>query len=172
MKVFVINGAPGAGKDQFVTEVKKVFSSKSCYRVFNISTVDEVKRIATECGWDGTKTLSNRKFLSDLKQLLINWNDFVMKDLKLKVAEIKLISNINPIIFIHSRESNEIKRICAEFNAQSIIIRRASVETMATSNKSDSDVLNYDYDIMVNNNGSLFDLHNRAVEFVERYIKK
>ena len=48
--------------------------------VGNISTVDYVKEIATECGWDGTKTPENRKFLSDLKRVLTEWNEKPLRE--------------------------------------------------------------------------------------------
>lgn len=79
MKIVVINGFPGAGKDEFVSCCKKLIGEPY---VRNISTVDFVKYIATECGWDGTKTPKNRAFLSNLKDLLIEWNDVPFKKIE------------------------------------------------------------------------------------------
>lgn len=76
MEIIVINGFPGAGKDEFVNCCKKLIGEPY---VRNISTVDFVKYIAAECGWDGTKTPENRAFLSDLKDLLTKWNDVPFK---------------------------------------------------------------------------------------------
>ena len=70
MKVFVINGAPGSGKTTFEKFIQEEYSDCAI-----ISTVDYVKTVAKYVGWDGTKTLKNRKFLSDLKDLLTEWED-------------------------------------------------------------------------------------------------
>ena len=84
VKVVVINGMPGCGKttfeemcsdicDPFAVEPTSHVPGFSEGRVLGIdicSTVDFVKVVARQCGWDGTKNLKNRKFLSDLKDLL------------------------------------------------------------------------------------------------------
>ena len=46
-----------------------------------ISTVDFVKEVAKFCGWNGQKTPKDRKFLSDLKNILTQWNDIPYKDI-------------------------------------------------------------------------------------------
>ena len=53
--------------------------------MLNVSTVDKVKEIAAECGWDGVKSPKNRKFLSDLKDLLTEWGDVPYKDIERKL---------------------------------------------------------------------------------------
>ena len=67
MKVIIINGKAEVGKDTLVTMCKDLLGAN---RILNISTVDFVKEVANFCGWDGTKTPENRKFLSDLKDLV------------------------------------------------------------------------------------------------------
>ena len=63
MRVVIINGIGGSGKDTFVVMCKDVLGAN---RVLNISTVDFVKEVAKFCGWDGSKQPEDRKFLSDL----------------------------------------------------------------------------------------------------------
>ena len=79
VKVVIVNGKPGVGKSEFERQCAAQcnlfhrttgFSLGRDLWIDVTSTVDFVKEIATECGWDGTKTLENRKFLSDLKDLL------------------------------------------------------------------------------------------------------
>ena len=68
----------GVGKTTFEAKCKELVAANSTFwydekqrmAVDVISTVDFVKQIARECGWDGVKTPRNRKFLSDLKDLL------------------------------------------------------------------------------------------------------
>ena len=52
MTIFIINGHGGAGKDSFI----KYFTEKvGINYVLNISTVDYVKKIATQLGWQSQK---------------------------------------------------------------------------------------------------------------------
>ena len=81
-----------------------------------LSTVDFVKEIATKCGWDGTKDLKNRKFLSDLKDLLTNWNNVPFNKIVQQVKSIEdewKYYNIDlnrTAIFIDCREPEEIQK--------------------------------------------------------------
>ena len=83
IKVVVVNGRPESGKTTFEEKCKELVNASSTFwldenkrmMVDVISTVDFIKQIAIECGWDGVKTPRNRKFLSDLKDLLTEWND-------------------------------------------------------------------------------------------------
>lgn len=168
MSIFIVNGAPGCGKTTFESMVKLESEKNSCI-VGVYSTIDFVKEIAKKCGWDGTKSPENRKFLSDLKDLLTEWNDVPYKEtLKwIEKFEFRLWQwdvNINrSIIFIDCREPNEIKRLCDTLKAKSILIRRADVENLEASNHADKNVLNYKYDIVIDNNGNLDDLRQKAV---------
>lgn len=169
MKIIVINGQPRAGKDQFVT-----FCQKHCYWCFNISTVDFVKEVAMTCGWDGTKTPKNREFLSNLKDLLTEWNDVPYKKVEreIQLAAGRMEShNFNPdtdgIVFIHCREPEEIARFVEEMGAKSLLMRRPAVESNEQSNHADSEVFNFDYDYTMVNDGSLFDLEVKAVHFLQ-----
>ena len=58
--LIIINGPPRAGKDTFVEMCEEAGA-----RCFNLSTINYIKDLAEELGWDGTKTPKNRKFLSD-----------------------------------------------------------------------------------------------------------
>ena len=172
MKIVLINGKAGCGKDTFVTMCQDVLSIDN---VYNISTVDFVKQVAEYCGWDGAKTPENRKFLSDLKDLLTYWNDVPFK----KVAESVqsccacaslLNSFYNSVIFIHCREPKEIKKLAVEFDATTLLIRRDAAECVEQINHADNEVLNYEYDYVIPNNGSLSELRARAEEFLREHL--
>lgn len=171
MKVVIINGKAGTGKDTFVTMCKDVLGANW---VLNISTVDFVKGVATFCGWDGTKTPANRKFLSDLKDLLTEWDDIPLKRV---CQEIKTWQHLwiasgeydKAIIFIHCREPKEIKKLCDElstYNPITLLIRRDAAECVEQVNHADNEVLNYEYDYIIPNNGPLSELRARAEEFL------
>lgn len=161
MKVFIINGAPGSGKTTFEEFVQGEYSDCAI-----ISTVDYVKTVAKFVGWDGTKTLKNRKFLSDLKDLLTEWEDIPFIN---TIERCKEYENTNYIVFIDCREPDEIERLCIALDAQSIVIRRDEAERIMTSNHADANVLDYYYDIIIDNNGTLNDLKDAAKTFLENF---
>lgn len=169
MKYFIINGRPRSGKDTFVNFCLEELGAFGKL----ISTVDFVKKIATECGWDGTKDLKNRKFLSDLKDLLTNWGDVPYKKTLQEIDMFKFdldywdVSD-KGVVFIMCREPKEIERFERELNAKSVLIRRASVEFEQQSNHADSEVLNHKYDYIIENNGTIDELKEKAKEFLKK----
>ena len=169
MKIIVINGRPRAGKDTFVE-----FCKSHCSWCLNVSTVDFVKEVAKFCGWNGEKTAENRKFLSDLKDLLTQWNDVpfkkVSKEISAFVGEMTMYDfdpEIEGIIFIHCREPKEIARFHKELGAQTLLITRDEVEEEVQSNHADEEVDKYKYDYMIANDGTLQDLEEAAMHFLE-----
>lgn len=169
--IYIINGAAGAGKDEFC---KKVAQITTLHYSKIISTVNLVKTIAFDLGWDGEKRPKDRKFLSDLKDILTEWNDIPFKDIQKQIDNYfneLTYYNIDPreaVVFIMCREPKEITRLSKELNAKSVIIRRKEAEVFAASNHADANVLNYSYDIEIDNNGSLLDLAYQALDFVEQ----
>ena len=133
------------------------------------STVDFVKEVATMCGWDGTKTLENRKFLSDLKDLLTNWDDVPYKMIEHRAKT--LPGDSDWILFVDCREPAEIQKLKEGLNATTVLIRRESVENNETSNASDANVFDYNYDLTIWNNSDIIELENEAKKFIE-YMKK
>ena len=70
-KVVVLNSKGGAGKDTFFGYCEDILGDCAAH----ISTVDLVKEVAESIGWDGTKTLENRRRLSLLKDIMTAWGD-------------------------------------------------------------------------------------------------
>lgn len=182
IQVVVMNGFPESGKTTFedkCIELLGAYASK-------ISTIDGVKHIATLCGWDGTKTPENRKFLSDLKDLLSSWTDYPFKNImahcKSKQFEFDQLFLEDAIgyCFVDSREIPEIKRFKQEMGAVTVLIRRPGDDSHEQSNHADQGVLDYDYDFTIWNDGSIEDLNKKAEQFVDtleadttvKYLKK
>ena len=178
IKVVVCNGKPGVGKSEFQRlcaqqcglfgEEVGFTPDKNLY-VDIISTVDFVKEIAYACGWDGSKTLENRKFLSDLKSLLTEWNDVPNAIIEKHVQS--LPDTIDWIVFVDCREPAEIQKLKERLNATTILIRRPQVENNETSNDSDAKVFDYDYDLNIYNEYGFDELKMLAEHFIE-YMKK
>lgn len=155
-EIIIINGTGGSGKDTFVEFVKKYA------KVFNFSSVDKVKEIATLVGWDGGKTEKDRKFLSDLKRLTTEYNDMAFNSIRSAVEYFE--NSEEEIMFIHIREPEEIARAQAAFNAKTLLIKRAGLDNI-TSNYSDASVENYEYDFKIYND-TLEQLESDALEFI------
>lgn len=159
MKVIVLNGAPESGKDTLV-EIGQSMVTPKCYAT---STVDPIKEIALDCGWDGKKTPRARKFLSDLKDLLTDFNDYPLTHCINYINHVLYffdgadISTEDVIFFIMCREPKEIDRIKHLFGAKTMVVRRPDIEDKRYLTSSDNDVLEYDYDYEVFNDGTIYD---------------
>ena len=167
MKIIVINGAPTAGKDLFVSHCQK-----HLLWCGNFSTVDFVKEVAALCGWDGTKTPKNRAFLSDLKDLLTNWGDVPFKKIERAIclyeAQAKSydFSTNEVLCFVHCREPKEIAKFVEKMGAETLLIRRPDIEGANQSNHADSDVFNYEYDYTIYNDDTKEALEQKAIDFL------
>ena len=173
VKVVIVNGKPGVGKSEFERQCAAQcnlfhrttgFSLGRDLWIDVTSTVDFVKEIAAECGWDGTKTLENRKFLSDLKDLLTRWDDVPFKTIVHRADT--LPNNIDWIMFVDCREPAEIQKLKERLNATTVLIRRPGDEETETSNHADAGVFIYEYDLTIENNSDIMDLAKKAKDFI------
>lgn len=169
-QIFIINGSGGVGKDTFVELVSVELNDilKRFHTVENFSSVDKVKEIAREIGWDGKKREKDRKFLCDLKNLSSNYCDMPFQSMKNKVNEF-IKNDENKFLFLHIREPEEINRAVKEFDAKTILVVRDTVKYI-TSNMADKNVFDYDYDYVIQNNGTITDLKQKAKELIEEVI--
>ena len=176
-QVVIVNGNPGVGKSEFERQCAAQcnlfhrtagFSNGRDLWIDITSTVDFVKEIAVECGWDGTKTLENRKFLSDLKDLLTKWGDVPYKMI---VNRANNLPDMDWIMFVDCREPAEIQKLKEGLNATTLLIRRPGDEETETSNHADAGVFNYEYDLTIENNSDIMDLAKKAKDFIN-YMKK
>lgn len=178
IKVTICNGRPGVGKSEFqrlcaaqcgLFGQEAGFNPDKNLYVDIVSTVDFVKEIAYACGWDGTKTLENRKFLSDLKSLLTEWNDVPNAIIEKHIQS--LPDTCDWLVFVDCREPAEIQKLKERLNATTLLIRRESAENNETSNHADAGVFEYNYDLTIYNNYDIIHLEDEARKFVD-YMKK
>ena len=166
MKVIVINGHAESGKSTFV----KMCSEYPDVDVYEFSMVDAAKAMARIIGWEETnKGPRDRKFLSDLKDLMDTYNDGSFEYIKYQIENFVLPNDINGkrVVFIHAREHDDIERLVNEFNAKTLVIRRKFVEDKPASNHADADWWNYKYDFAVNNNDGIEFLKKNSEDFME-----
>lgn len=160
--VIVINGAGGVGKDTLCSFAEKHF------KVMNVSSITPIKEIAAMCGWQGEKTDKARKFLSDLKALSIEYNDFPTLWAMKKYKE--FLESDNEIMFLHIREGVEIEKFvrATDGKAKTLLIRGGSRMTKSNyGNASDDLVENYPYDYYFVNDKSLEEAELEFINFLK-----
>ena len=169
LRVVIVNGKPGVGKTTFEKFCKDFLGEAFCD---GRSTVDRVKEIATEIGWNGTKDLKSRKLLSDLKDIFTEYNDMPFKDVckHLKTWDDNLVyygvGSHPHVFFIDDREPEHIDRLKNELNAVTVLIRRPGDEKTETSNHADEKVFEYQYDYIIENDDDINAFRRKAQNFV------
>ena len=161
----VINGVGGCGKDTLV-EILGGY-----HKVKNISSITPIKEIAKHCGWNGEKTDKARKFLSDLKKLLTEYNEFPMQYLLAEQEE--FLQTDQEFLFVHIREPHGIEKFKNSSKTKTyalLITPRADLQNKVYGNKSDDEVNNYDYDFTFANDKPLDIIEKEWIEFVENQI--
>ena len=158
--IFIVNGKPRAGKDTFAQILNEYMD------VYKYSSVTKVKEIAKQCGWSGAKEERDRKFLHELKMLTSEYSDMAYQDV---VNEIKKYRNgeIEADVFVVDvREPEEIERLAKEVGAITIFIENNNVPAI-TSNAADANVENYEYDFVIQNNGTMKEFEDEIKIFME-----
>ena len=142
----VINGRGGVGKDT-LCEV-----AATRYLVRNVSSITPIKELAASCGWAGEKTDRARRFLSELKRITAEYNDYPTKWV---AAEYRaFLEGGEQILFVHIREGEEIRKFvdATGGDAKTLLVRanrRMAAHTYG--NASDDMVENYAYDYYFDN---------------------
>lgn len=166
-QVYIINGKPQSGKDTFAEFVKEYAKKDYGLSVTNLSTVDKVKQAALMLGWDGVKDDKGRKFLSDLKAL-----SSALYDGPLNYVINEVVNGDSSIYFVHCREPEGIQQIANKLSElgiveKTILIKNSRSEQIEYNNDSDGNVYNFNYDITINNEGTLEEFKNIARLFAK-----
>lgn len=162
--IIIINGSGGVGKDTICDIVGKHYKTK------NISSVDPIKKIAYENGWDGEKNEKSRKFLADLKQLFVDFNDLPCKYLMAQYQE--FLESDKEILFVHIREPQEISKFKSSIggNCITLLIRGRTPVKKEWHNRADDDVENYKYDFTYDNIKGLEEMENDFLAFFKSVL--
>lgn len=173
MKILIINGVPRSGKSTFCDN-----AHDNCSFIYPISTIDRVKQVALFAGWSGEKNAKGRKFLSDLKDIMTEYDDiphrYVTEFIRNRVGvldRLDMISADNAIFLVQSREPEDIQRFVDELGAKTLLICREDAD-INWGNHADDEVENYQYDYVLYNNGTLEDWQYRTVNFIETVRKE
>lgn len=167
MKIAIVNGRGASGKTTFETMVQKIAAARG-KKVKVISTITYVKEIAKLFGWDGGKTPEDRRFLSDLKDALTRWKDFPYQKVKSFIETYE--QSDTDLLFIDCREPEEIARFVNDYGALTILVQRGEFELLG--NHADDNVMNYQYDVVIDNNRGLDELMQEATIFEETFVEE
>lgn len=165
----VINGVSNSGKDSFCKLCGDFVYSKS------LSTVDIVRRAAKLFGLDDTKNkVEDRNFMGELKQLVNKYDNHSFKYIKKQYESFKDHANYaftedEFIVFVHSREPKEIEEFKQQFGATTLLFLNPNI-IPNLNNIPDKEVMNYKYDRIIINDGTLDDLKEKALNFTEELI--
>lgn len=185
-KVVIINGKPQSGKDTFCKYAQGYCDDDESANTLIISSVDPLKEMLTQLGWDGTKTDKIRDMLMDMKQLWVQNQDGPTMFLFNNILEFhKACTGEDNIVFVHIREPEEIKKLVntlTGFESMGIdvisllVIRKGGEDTPnqpAGTRRSDDEALinSYEYDVTINNDGDLIKLQELAAEFVDKLLE-
>lgn len=174
MKVVIINGSGGSGKDT-VVELSRTYFWNNHFPV-NLSTIDRVKFIASQMGWDGEKDERGRQFLADLKNAWTNYNnganEAVLENI-LNWNNDEQILNKEVICFVHCREPEAIQWFVEKLKVRNINVCTVFVKRQGIVeffNSADQKVSEYDYDITILNNGTMEELEKICEDFANLII--
>lgn len=158
----VINGAGGVGKDTLCD------MAASEFKVLNVSSITPIKEIATLCGWDGRKDDKSRKFLSDLKLLCVEYNDYPTEWAYARYLE--FLKSDDEVMFVHIREPLEIAKFVSRTGgeAKTLLVRGGErMKKTKYGNTSDDSVEDYKYDYYFVNDKSLDEARRDFIDFLK-----
>jgi hypothetical protein len=166
--VIVINGKAQTGKDTLCDFVI------NHYHAEKRSSITPILKIARENGWDGVKNNKSRKFLSDLKRTFIDFNNLPNKYL-LEECD-KFLKSNNDILFVHIRESDQIKDFLANVKdgcqcCTLLVSNTMDDKSVLWGNDSDDNVDNYPYDYTYYNIKPLEETERDFLEFFFFFLK-
>lgn len=163
LKVVVINGSAESGKDKFIRYVQKKYDN---YHIINISTIDPSKAALKILGWNGeTKNEETRQAMVDLKRISMRLFNGPFHYI------IDLIDKSKPnICFVHCREPEEIQKLVDYYKEDCITLLIRSPRGKVLKNGSDDVVENYNYDHIINNDGTIEELEQKAILFANNLI--
>lgn len=182
-KVIIINGKPQSGKDTFVKFATDYCNMDESANVLNLSSVDLIKGMLYEFGWDGEKTDEVRSIIAGIKQIWINAQNgptmfMVNNIMQYHMAHV----GEDNIIFCHIREPEEIiklKKIISGMDAigievKTLLIERDNAPIVEKCCSSDDarNIVMYDYDFIVYNGGEDLAKYDEIVcKFIDKLLE-
>lgn len=173
MRVVIINGRGGSGKDTVCEMAQDMIGVGYCC---SISTVDIIKdwaemmfTMSSGLGWDGKKDEKGRRLLADLKDAWQRYDEGPRKHVIKKAEYMGRLWGEKGLLFIHSREPEDIKELLkslANYNPVTLLVKNPNIGDHG--NHADDNAEDYgDYDYIISNSGSLQELRSKVRDFLE-----
>lgn len=169
-KVIIINGAAESGKDKFIEFVRE--NEGYNFNTSNLSTIDPSKEALKHLGWDGkTKDKNTRQAMVDIKRISMKYFNGPFNYIEEQVRQhSNMLKDDSFVFFVHCREPEEIQKFADHYGKDCLTLLVRSPRGKAFENGSDDVVENYDYDVIIENDGTLDDLKNKAIKFVNDHL--
>ncbi|MCR2048329.1 hypothetical protein NSB25_13630 [Acetatifactor muris] len=163
--VIIINGNGGVGKDTLCLLAGRHF------RVRNVSSVTPIKEIAGKYGgWNGEKDPKSRKFLADLKELFVNYNDLPFQYLCREYED--FMQSGEELMFAHIREGEEIEKLRNRIKTPcvTLLVTRQQNAQVSWGNASDDNVGSFHYDYVYANDRKLEEAEEDFCRFLREIL--
>lgn len=186
--VIIINGRGGCGKDTLIESLGSQIKipnenlKTECYHdVRNTSSIDIIKKIARQGGWNDDKSNKGRKLLHELKKAFTEYNDLPLNDVKQKITFYTKVDeekgHYETVCFVHIREPEEIEKAANAFEelgikTATLLVTRDKTNAHAYGNHADDDVDNYNYDYVFDNNRNIEESQAMFKDFITNIIKE
>ena len=171
LKIIVINGSATNGKDSFANLAQEHLKGGF---VISHSTVGTVKKAAELFGANEKtcKGEAERRLWSDMKDAWTRYCDGPFKEIVEKVSSMNRAFDETDrvLLFVHCREPEEIQKVKDRFPGQCITVLIRGLAIHVPDNHADRNVENYQYDVYIENDGTLEDLSLKANAFVESLV--
>lgn len=177
MKVIIVNGSGGVGKDTFIKYILQYCSLRN-HIVLSRSLIDPIKELAEPLNeYMKNKDEKDRKFLSDLKELTENYCDYPYHDLICEFE--KLYMEYSDSLFIAViREPKDIDRFVTEISRKYGLTKQDIRTVLITSDRvkkidsniADASVNNMSYDVTIMNNWDKEVLQSKAHKFIIDFV--
>lgn len=160
-KVFIINGSPTSGKNTFVDMVGKYIP------VAHYSYVDMTRCALDYIGIDyKNKSDKARRLIESVNNSLEEYCDAPFTDICDITNDFLEDYLVADILFIDIRKPSLIKRYVDKYKGTGTILMVSNVP-ISNATESDSLVENYEYDIKIDNTGTLAQLQEQAEKFAK-----
>lgn len=172
MKFIILNGKGCAGKDTFKQCVIDLLDAEEISH-YETSIINPVKNLYKDLILNPKKDCKYRSLLYNTKKALEAYNkDLLLKQIINEIIDFCDLYEEQQIIFIDMREKRDIQKFVKLFpNTLTVLIKNDKKDNIIYGNRADDEVFNYNYDVTINNDGTLFDLQLRARDFYQKYIK-
>lgn len=173
MKVIILNGSGGVGKDTFAEYIGDyILFRKGNY--VHTSIIKPIKQIVKNTNlFSANKDEKYRKFLSDLKELTDQYCDYTFRCLK-EDFEYCYNKGHDDLFIVDIREPKDIERFVKELtdnynmdkkDIRTVLIENPNVEPIK-SNIADASVKEYKYDDVITNSWGKETLRSKAHRFI------